>query len=63
MDYSRNNWPFNHYSDICYSGNGVGCDDCYCPCHGQSAPEFLTMEDVIEWHVPSYLNEVSNGVS
>jgi hypothetical protein len=51
MDYNRQNYPFNEYSETCYYGNGVGCDEvCLCPCHGAHAPNFLTNEQVMEWH-------------
>ncbi len=44
-------WTFSLYSDTCLRGDGLNCDgDCACPCHGDHAPEFLTAQDVIEWH-------------
>lgn len=43
-------WTFAEYSIICLYEDGIGCDDCACPCHGPYAPEFLTYKDVAEWH-------------
>jgi hypothetical protein len=45
-------WTFRLYSDVCLRGDGLNCDssDCACPCHGEHAPNFLTAQEVIEWH-------------
>lgn len=36
-------------SDECQS-DGIGCDDCDCLCHSESAPFFATNDDVAKWH-------------
>ena len=46
----RQQYPFDSWEDICYWGNGVGCDGCGCPCHSENAPLFNTNEEVEEWH-------------
>lgn len=48
----RSQYPMNGIADICYWGNGVGCDggDCSCGCHSEWAPLFNTNEEVEEWH-------------
>lgn len=40
--------------------NGLWCDgshsdgrECICTCHGLYAPNFVTQQDVIDYHVPS----------
>ncbi len=49
---TRDQYPMNMRSDLCYWGNGVGCDgaDCSCGCHSDWAPLFGSNEEVEGWH-------------
>jgi hypothetical protein len=51
---------YTNYSNECVA-DGAGCDGfipefeglaCDCPCHGPYAPDFVTDEDVRQWHAP-----------
>lgn len=49
-------YPVDHFSHECMN-DGVGCDgtcecgtECNCKCHSDWAPDFITNEDVKEWH-------------
>lgn len=58
--------PMTYSQELTYNtsaecrADGVGCDgyhadrphqECVCACHGHHAPDFVTNDDVLAWHI------------
>ncbi len=54
--HARTQYPYSGYSEECWNEKGIGCDgDCFCTCHGNNAPNFLTYAEVEEYHTEPVL--------